>query len=79
MKTRGWWFATLLASLVGAPVTAQEPAQGKTEPTAWPALTATAKPWTLEVTNLPANRIRDLDLRKVPWKTMREINLVSVK
>jgi len=33
----------------------------------------------IEVTNLPANRIRDLDVRKVPWKSMREINLVSVK
>jgi hypothetical protein len=33
----------------------------------------------IEVTNLPANRIRDLDVRKVPWKIMREINLVSVK
>ena len=27
----------------------------------------------------PPNRIRDLDVRKVPWKLMREINLVSVK
>lgn len=33
----------------------------------------------IEVTNLPANRIRDLDMRKVPWKNMRDINLVSVK
>ncbi|HEY6125207.1 MAG TPA: glycosyl hydrolase [Steroidobacteraceae bacterium] len=33
----------------------------------------------VEVTNLPANRIRDLDVRKVPWKVMRDINLVSVK
>jgi hypothetical protein len=33
----------------------------------------------IEVTNLPANRIRDLDVRKVPWKIMREINIVSVK
>jgi hypothetical protein len=33
----------------------------------------------IEVTNLPANRIRDLDVRKVPWKSMRDINLVSVK
>ena len=33
----------------------------------------------IEVTNLPANRIRDLDVRKVPWKVMREINLVTVK
>ena len=33
----------------------------------------------VEVTNLPANRIRDLDVRKVPWKLMREINIVTVK
>jgi len=33
----------------------------------------------IEVTNLPANRVRDLDVRKAPWKTMRDINLVSVK
>jgi len=33
----------------------------------------------VEVTNLASNRIRDLDVRKVPWKLMREINLVSVK
>jgi hypothetical protein len=33
----------------------------------------------IEVTNLASNRVRDLDVRKVPWKLMREINLVSVK
>jgi hypothetical protein len=33
----------------------------------------------LEVTNLPANRIRDLDRRKVPWKIMDEINLVNLR
>ena len=33
----------------------------------------------IEVTNLPSNRIRDLDARKAPWKYMRDINLVSVK
>ncbi|HYJ39838.1 MAG TPA: glycosyl hydrolase [Steroidobacteraceae bacterium] len=33
----------------------------------------------VEVTNLAANRIRDLDVRKVPWKIMREINIVTVK
>ena len=33
----------------------------------------------IEVTNLPANRIRDLDLRKVTGSIMRDINLVSVK
>jgi len=33
----------------------------------------------VEVTNLAANRIRDLDVRKVPWKNMRDANLVSVK
>ncbi len=32
----------------------------------------------LEVTNLAANRIRDLDLRKVDWKIMREINFVNI-
>jgi hypothetical protein len=32
----------------------------------------------IEVTNLAANRIRDLDLRKVPWKVMREINFVDI-
>ena len=32
----------------------------------------------LEVTNLAANRIRDLDQRKVPWKIMREINFVNI-
>ena len=28
--------------------------------------------------NLAANRIRDLDQRKVPWKIMREINFVNI-
>ncbi len=32
----------------------------------------------LEVTNLAANRIRDLDQRKVDWKIMREINIVNI-
>jgi len=33
----------------------------------------------IEVSNLPANRIRDLDIRKVDWKIMRDINLASLK
>ena len=33
----------------------------------------------IEVTNLPANRIRDLDLRKVDWKIMKDINLVTLR
>lgn len=33
----------------------------------------------IEVTNLPANRIRDLDLRKVDWKIMKDINLASLR
>jgi hypothetical protein len=33
----------------------------------------------IEVTNLAANRIRDLDVRKVPWKAMHDANLLSVK
>ncbi len=32
----------------------------------------------LEVTNLPANRIRDLDVRKVEWKKFHEINFVNI-
>jgi len=32
----------------------------------------------LEVTNLAANRIRDLDRRGVSWKIMREINFVNI-
>jgi hypothetical protein len=32
----------------------------------------------LEVTNLAANRIRDMDQRKVNWKIMREINFVDI-
>jgi hypothetical protein len=33
----------------------------------------------IEVTNLPANRVRDLDLRKVDWKIMNDINLASLR
>jgi hypothetical protein len=33
----------------------------------------------IEVTNLPANRIRDLDLRKADWKIMKDINLASLR
>jgi hypothetical protein len=32
----------------------------------------------VEVTNLSANRIRDLDLRGVPWKTFHDINFVGI-
>ncbi|MCP4567710.1 MAG: glycoside hydrolase, partial [FCB group bacterium] len=31
----------------------------------------------IEVTNLSANRIRDLDLRKIDWKIMHDINIVT--
>ena len=33
----------------------------------------------VEVTNLSANRIRDLDRRKIPWRIFHEINLVNIK
>jgi hypothetical protein len=33
----------------------------------------------IEVSNLPANRIRDLDMRKVDWKIMQDINLASIR
>ncbi len=32
----------------------------------------------IEVTNLAANRIRDMELRHVNWKIMRDVNIVSV-
>ena len=32
----------------------------------------------LDVTNLAANRIRDLDQRKLPWKIMRDANVVNI-
>ncbi len=32
----------------------------------------------VEVTNVSANRIRDLDRRKVPWKNFHDINLVNI-
>jgi hypothetical protein len=32
----------------------------------------------IEVTNLAANRIADLDRRKVPWKRFHEINFVNI-
>jgi hypothetical protein len=34
---------------------------------------------TLEVTNTAANRIRDLDQRKVTWKAFHEINFVDIR
>ena len=32
----------------------------------------------IEVTNLPANRIADLDRRGIPWRKMEEINVVDI-
>ena len=32
----------------------------------------------IEVTNLPANRIADLDRRGVQWRKFNEINLVNI-
>ncbi|MDR1011928.1 MAG: hypothetical protein LBM04_12540 [Opitutaceae bacterium] len=32
----------------------------------------------IEVTNLAANRIRDMDIRREPWKNFHEINFVNV-
>ena len=33
----------------------------------------------VEVTNLGANRIRDLDMRQVPWRIFQDINFVDIK
>ena len=43
------------------------------------ALKPTGNVLEIEVTNLPANRIRDLDRRKVEWKIMGDINLASLR
>ena len=43
------------------------------------ALRATGNELEIEVTNLPANRVRDLDRRKVDWKIMKDINLASLR
>jgi hypothetical protein len=32
----------------------------------------------VDVTNVSANRIRDLDRRGVVWKTFRDINIVNI-
>lgn len=32
----------------------------------------------IEVTNLPANRIAETDRRKIPWRKMKEINVVDI-
>ena len=32
----------------------------------------------IEVTNLPANRIADYDRRNIPWRKMKEINVVDI-
>ena len=32
----------------------------------------------VEVTNLAANRVRDLDRRGVPWKTFHDANVVNI-
>jgi hypothetical protein len=42
-------------------------------------LRPTANRLEVEVTNLSANRVRDLDRRKVPWKVFHDINFVSIE
>src|SRR4029077_7621414 len=39
---------------------------------------ATGNVLEVEVTNVSANRIRDLDRRKVIWKTFHDINVVNI-
>lgn len=43
------------------------------------ALKPTGNVLEIDVTNLPANRIRDLDRREVNWKIMNDANLVSLR
>jgi hypothetical protein len=43
-----------------------------------PALKPKANQLEIEVTNLAANRIRDMDRRKIPWRTFHDVNLVNI-
>ena len=43
-----------------------------------PVLKRKANRLEIEVTNLSANRIRDLDRRKVPWRNFHDINFVNL-
>ena len=43
-----------------------------------PALQTGSNKLEIEVTNLAANRIADLDRRKVEWKKFHEINFVNI-
>jgi hypothetical protein len=44
-----------------------------------PALPAGQHRLEIEVTNLSANRLRDLDRRQVPWRVFHDINLVNLR
>lgn len=44
-----------------------------------PKLQAEGNTLRIEVTNLAANRIRDLDMRKVPWKNFYDANVVNAQ
>jgi hypothetical protein len=44
-----------------------------------PALQRSGNLLEVEVTNVSANRIRDLDRRQVPWKYFQEINFVNIQ
>lgn len=44
-----------------------------------PSLKTTDNTLEIEVTNVAANRVRDLDLRKVGWKYFRDINFVNIQ
>jgi hypothetical protein len=68
--------------------TARVRLNGQSLPTAWSVpftvrLGSALKPKSnvleIEVTNLPANRVRDLDVRQVDWKIMKDINLASLR
>ena len=42
-------------------------------------LKATGNVLSIEVTNLAANRIADMDRRKVEWKIFKNTNLVNIR
>jgi len=63
VQVNGWDYGTLVLPPFRVAVNNLKPAGNRLE---------------VEITNLTANRIRDLDRRGVPWKVMGDINIVNL-
>jgi len=63
VRLNGEWVGTLIAPPFHLGLGPLKPAENVLE---------------IEVTNVAANRIRDMDRRGLPWKIFREINFVDI-